>query len=365
MKFMYKFASLPKDYKLLKSIDSAANKLFDKLRELNMDTLKISDYNKKYLENKLASLTTNLQIYSYILSWSLVKSNVPFNKFVFLDYGGGSGMLSLLAKELGIGTVIYNDIYDVSCEDAQQIAKSIGNEADYYVQGDIDDMFIFLREKNINCDAIASFDVIEHVYEIESFFEKIPSLSNNPMSVVMSSGANIFNLLIRKRLTRKQLEAEFEDREKKYGHKERDCLKSYLSSRKDMILKYSKKLNKVLGEKEIEQLARMTRGKIEADIQKCVDEYFKTGKFPQEPNHPTNTCDPHTGNWMEHLMNPYCLANILSKRGFKVFVLSGYYGRSENTTKRFLGKVLNIFINIFKEQGIKIAPFYTIYGKRG
>ncbi|MBA7485996.1 hypothetical protein ES707_21548 [subsurface metagenome] len=65
----------------------------------------------------------------------------------FLDYGSGSGMLYLLAKQLGIGTVVYNDIYDVSCHDAKIIAKSIGNEADYYVQGNIDDVIIFFRKK--------------------------------------------------------------------------------------------------------------------------------------------------------------------------------------------------------------------------
>lgn len=365
MKFVYGFPRLLKDRELLRDIDSAANRLFEKLRKLDINALKISDYNKKYLKSKLASLITNLQIYSYILCWSLAKSNGSFNKFVLLDYGAGSGILSLLAKELGVGVVIYNDIYDVSCQDAQEIGKSMGNQADYYVQGDIDDMVGFFEKNRINCDAIASYDVIEHIYDVESFFEKIPTLSNNPMSIVMTSGANTFNPLIRKRLIKKQVEEEYKDREKKYGHKGRDCLRSYLSVREDMILQYSKKLNEVLTENEIEELAKRTRGQIEADIQKCVDEYFKTKEFPQGPNHPTNTCDPYTGNWTEHLMDPYRLVEILAKRGFEARILSGYYGRSKNLTKRVLGKFLNIFIGKFERQGIRAAPFYTIYGRRG
>ena len=126
MKFIYKYARLPKNQKLLRNIDSAANGLFYKLRDLNIDMLNISDYTKKYLTSKLFSFTTNLQLYSYILSWALAETKVPFNEFVFLDYGGGTGMLSLLAKEIGIDTVIYNDIYDVSCRDAHQIAESVG-----------------------------------------------------------------------------------------------------------------------------------------------------------------------------------------------------------------------------------------------
>jgi len=238
------------------------------------------------------------------------------------------------------------------------------NVAEHYVKGDIDDLLAFLSKNNLKCNAIASYDVIEHIYDIELFFEKIPSLSNNSLSVVMSSGANIFNPIIRKRLITKQLEVEYKDREKQFGQKERDTLRSYLNVRNDMILKYTQDLNKALTKNEIEQLSRRTRGKIEADIQKSVDEYLKTEKFPQEPNHPTNTCDPYTGNWAEHLINPYSLTKILSKRGFKSCVLGGYYGRPKNALKRFLGVVFNKFISGSKKQGLKIAPFYTIYGKR-
>ena len=38
---------------------------------------------------------------------------------VLIDYAGGVGDLSLLAKELGIGTVIYNDISDELAKDAR------------------------------------------------------------------------------------------------------------------------------------------------------------------------------------------------------------------------------------------------------
>lgn len=62
-------------------------------------------------------------------------------------------------------------------------------------------------------------------------------------------------------------------------------------------------------------------------------------------------------------MDPYYLATILKKLGFKVKVLYGYYGDSKNITKRILGRVLNIVIYIAKKQGIRIAPFYTVYGK--
>lgn len=365
MKFMHNYARLPKGRNLLiEDINSAAKRLFNKLSVLDITTLDISDYNKRYLGHKLEHLITVLRSYSYILSWSLAKSDVPYDKFVFLDHGGGSGVLSLLAKELGIGTVIYNDIYDVSCNDAEVIANSIGNPADYYICGDIDGVVDFLKANAINCDAIASYDVIEHIYDIESFLNTVPLCSDNSLTVVMSSAANTLNPFCRKKLMRKQLEVEHNEQTKQWGHKERDCLESYLDVRRRIVREYLQSLDKKLNEKQIEKLVLNTRGMIEADIQKCVAEYLTTGKYPPLPDHPTNTCDPYTGNWKEHLMAPYHLARVLSKVGFRSQILSGYYGRSNNFAKRLLGYAFNLFIHAFPNQGVRIAPFYTLYAKR-
>lgn len=364
MEFIYKSAHLPKKHELLRHINSAASRLFHKLKHLDVDSLHISHYNKRYLGDHLRNIHSTLQRYSYILSWSVAHSNTPLNKFVFLDYGGGSGILSLLAKELKIGTVIYNDCYDVSCKDATIIAESIKNQADYYVLGDIDDVLRFFRAKNINCNSVASNDVIEHIYDIDSFCKKMPCLSGGQLTVVMSSGANMLHPLIRRTEMRKQRELEYKDRDKTWGHKERDCVRAYRNVRREIIVKHLEHLDKRLTQNEVEQLTNKTRGLIEADIRECVNEYVRTGKFPHDPSHPTNTCDPCTGNWAEHLMDPNYLANMLSQEGFRVEILSGNYGRSQSIAKRFIGGVLNACIYRFKKQGIRLAPFYTVYGIR-
>lgn len=364
MEFIYNYAPAIKGQKELIAINSAAKRLFDKLRSLKIKELDISDYNKSRLELRVGDLTKSLQLYSYILLLSFAKNDIPISKFVFLEYGGGAGLLSLLAKELGIGIVIYNDIYNVSCCDAKHIAESIGNEADFYVNGDIDDVLDLLSKSNINCNAIASWDVIEHIYDIDSFLSKVSYLSNGPLTVVMSSGANTFNPFIRRKLIKIQLRFEHKERKKEWGHKERDSFKSFFKARREIIFKYLLELDEKLTEEEIVQLTRNTRGMIEADIKKCVDNFMKTGRLPSEPSHPTNTCDPYTGNWCEHLMNQNDLASILSKNGFKVRILSGYYGSSKSIIKRCLGRFLNPAIYIFKKQGIRIAPFYTVCGRR-
>ncbi|MEJ2355796.1 MAG: hypothetical protein P8Y62_07850 [candidate division WOR-3 bacterium] len=53
MKFIYNFAHEPRNVGLLKEIELAACKLYKKLGYLNINELNISDYNKRYLGEKL------------------------------------------------------------------------------------------------------------------------------------------------------------------------------------------------------------------------------------------------------------------------------------------------------------------------
>ena len=278
---------------------------------------------------------------------------------MFVDYGGGPGTLSLLAKELGIGTVIYNDIYDVSCRDARVIGQMAKSEADYYVLGDIDDLIGFLKQNAISCNAIASSDVVEHIYDIESYLRQISGLSETALNIVMATTANSRNPIIKRQRIRMHMDVEYKDRDKVWGHKERDSLKSYLSIRKEIVLQYAPTLS---GE-EVDRLARATRGLIVSDIEKCVKEYLETGRVSRKPDHSTNTCDPYTGNWAEHLMDVKHLRQVLCDEGLEVRILSGYYGTPNSAIKKLIGSCLNPLIFVLREQGLMLAPFYVVYAR--
>lgn len=76
--------------------------------------------------------------------------------------------MSLLAAELGVGTVIYNDIYDVSCKDIEILSNALGLKPDHIVCGDVDDLVSYLQEKSISINVIVSYDVLEHIYDVDS-----------------------------------------------------------------------------------------------------------------------------------------------------------------------------------------------------
>lgn len=361
LKYLYESAVLPDNERLLEDVNSAAERMHRRLESLDVKGLGISDYGKKYLGNQLVDIGATLQRYAYILAWSLAYQRTPREGFVFVDYGGGPGILSLLAKELGIGTVIYNDIYDVSCRDSKVVGQKVGNEADFHVEGDVDDLISFLQENSIICDAIASYDVIEHIYDVEDFMSKICSLPPKPYNIVMSSGANPYNPVIKRRILRKHFEAEYKDREKEWGYKERDCIRAYFAVRKEIISDCAHKLS----EAEVDSLAKATRGLIESEIRECIERYAKSGDSPPEPDHPTNTCDPFTGNWAEHLMDINELTRILSCGGFEVDIKAGYYPHtSKDFRKRFLAHLLNPLISLLKSKGLVLSPFYTVYGRK-
>ena len=185
-------------------------------------------------------------------------------------------------------------------------------------------------------------------------------LSDGSLRIVMSSSANGLNPTIRRSIMEKQLEVENTDREPEWGHKEGYCLKAYAKAREEIILDYAPNLTT----KEVEHLTKATRGMMELDIKKSVDNYLGTGQFPKEPDHPTITCDPFTGNWAEHLMDPYRLEEILSGAGFEVEVLGGYFGSRKKVVKNIIGFLRDFAVYACKKQGLRIAPFYTLLGRR-
>jgi hypothetical protein len=359
MKYLYTWAKMPKDQKAITALQDASFRLEQKLAGLDLGSLGISEYNQRYLGSKVKSLESALQLYGYLLLLALANRDVPIGDFVFVDYGGGSGLMSLLAKEMGIGTVIYNDIYDVSCDDVALTAEALGLKLDHIVCGEIDDLIRYLNDHSIAIHAITSFDVIEHIYDIDAFMQKMALLPHASLRVVHGSGANIKNPQYVYQTAKKHREVETKDRPKVWGAKERDTLRSYYAVRLEIIQTYAPDLSS----SEAVTLANLTRGLRIDDITRSVDEYKEKGVVRYRPDHPTNTCDPYTGNWAEHLMDTDRFEPVLKKAGFSVQILSGYWG---NFKRRFLNLAvgpLNGIISVLGANALAISPYYIVYAR--
>jgi 2-polyprenyl-3-methyl-5-hydroxy-6-metoxy-1,4-benzoquinol methylase len=356
-KYIYNLRGLLEKCDCVDIIEESAERLHNKLIRADINKLIISDYTKMFLGKNLANIHGLLKICTYQFVLALQGNSKPINDQTMIDYGGGWGLISLLAKEIGFKNVIYNDIYDISCSDAQTIAKELACEANHYVEGDIEDLKDFINSHGIDCDLLISNDVIEHIYDVENFIKKMSELSDGFFNAVMASDANGYNPLRRRYLMKRQNQKEYKSREKSWGHKERDSLEAFCNIREKIIRTAAPSLSSNI----VHELTMATRGMNEYDIIKSTNEYLDFGKMPKLPGHPTNTCDPRTGNWEEHLMTKSFLERSFTSVGFEFKFVNGYYGAvSSNILKKYLGAVLNFLIVFFRSWGIVFSPYYVI-----
>ncbi|MBX2976366.1 MAG: hypothetical protein KF721_09545 [Ignavibacteriaceae bacterium] len=363
IEFFYKYSKLPDNKELKRDIESAATRLYDKLLKFNLKSANLSEYNERYFGDKIKtqkSIVSSLQCYTFILFFALHEVRKEYSEIVFMDYGGGHGMLALLAKELGVGTVIHNDIFPISCEDAKAISSNLKISLDYFIPGDIDTVIEFLKREKITLDAIGNYDVIEHIYDIEDFIKKLRYIPSEHLHLFFASGANSLNPRIRKKLMKQHLEFENEDRKYKYGRKPTDETRALIKVREEIILKNAKNLT----DYQLQELIRTTRGLIVDDINRAVENYLISGEYPKEIKHPTNTCDPYTGSWFEHLMNPYELSGLLKDNGFNSEVIAGYYGQNHSFLMNNILNLANLIISKFDSLGLSLSPFYCLKANR-
>jgi hypothetical protein len=339
---------------------AARSRLQRKLGDVDLAAVGLSPYNQRYLTHKLSVIEGELQQVADLLTMCLADSPIPLDRFTLLDYGGGSGVISLLAKELGVGTVVYNDIYDVSCKDAAALAGAIGMQLDGVVCGDVDDVLAYLRAQGHELNAVVSYDVLEHIYDVPSFFGALVTapMSKRFFRLVFASGANIKNARYVRYATRVQTTDELEGTEPEWGHKERDAVRPFLEIRRELIGAAAPDL----ASEQVDELARATRGLRRDDIERAVGEYREHGAISYRPDHPTNTCDPYTGNWSEHLMDPAWLERIVRDAGFDAAVEAGRYATAGGGLKPAAKRLLNAAIGALGARALPIAPYYVVYG---
>jgi 2-polyprenyl-3-methyl-5-hydroxy-6-metoxy-1,4-benzoquinol methylase len=340
--------------------ENASQTLEQKLFQLEIDRLDVSTYTKKYFKDYQRKLRYSLQACSFILTHALKQSDKKMEQITIVDYGAGTGVLAMLAKEVGFGKVIYNDIYDISCLDAETIAKHVNVSADFYVCGDIAALRQYTIQNQLNCDIIISRNVIEHIYNLDEFFSELSLFPNKHLALFFATTANIKNPLTVWYTQRIQRKLEFKGMKNKWG-KDRDTSIPFLLIRKEIIQQAFTDLNI----NQIETLAIATRGLIKPEIIQFVQAYIKTGIVGKSNVKGCNTCDPNTGNWAEHLVEVKEYQNLFNKHGFTFNLANGFY----NTHYRrqwlnLITPIVNQCIKMFGKHGIYLAPFIGLEGKR-
>jgi len=332
---------LPGNDDISNLLQQKAEELYRKLRSLPVGNLGLPDYCLQYFKTShFSRLFFSIETSAHLLYRSIRLLKKLPSDLVIMDYGAGVGSLYLLAKLAGFQKVIYNDHLDDWKLSAVLIANAIGINIDEYIVGDIDETLLLLNRKNISCNIITSRNVIEHIYKPDHFYETISI--HQPEAVIYSSttanyynpGANIKHYLWHKRWE-----------------------KVYLKKRKENITGNYLKVNPA----KIDQLSKATRGLAGRDIKEAIERYEKTSTLPDYRKHRSNTADPETGVWAEHLMTFKEYRKYIGEEKYTISFEPGFWdSHYKNKIKNGFAAILNALIKLSGKAGIFLAPFIYI-----
>jgi len=318
MRHVYPFAKLPASVQRLRELSSAASRLDDRLQRIDPSNLAMTVYWQRYLKSYQKNLSSSLTKCVYLLAHLIPPHWQEGSVCALVDYGGGLGFLSLLTQEAGIAHPVYVDLNPEAAEAAQAVAAAVGLGIDKVVVGDETKLLAYMQPGNYESVAIASSNVIEHIYDLDDFFGHLDRLSVPHVRIGMATTVNALNRHIRNRYMRIHLKYELRGRSGKHG---RTPPAAILDTRREIV----RQVAPGLSPGRVELLALRTRGYRRDHIENAVRDYLSTKTLPPSIGHPTNTCWPDTGNWCDRLLDPYEIVATLDRYGFTSCVRTGYY----------------------------------------
>jgi 2-polyprenyl-3-methyl-5-hydroxy-6-metoxy-1,4-benzoquinol methylase len=350
------FVKLP-NRQLAKRLYSAAQSLETRLRErqpeiaaalhgLNVDYSSSEmvdpqvgpEYWSEWFLRKADNYLSYLQVYAYILAQVVPPGRDP-NSLRLLDYGGGWGLISMLAAEAGFGSVTYLDIHPGVCTVTRIVSEILGLRLDEIIIGS-ERSLLTLKSA---FDAVVSSDVLEHIYSPSALFQSLQWCCSKGALVFLHTGANPKNLYQRWTLTRLHR-----------SHERR-----ILADRRQVLTEEFPQLRPF----DLERLAAATRGRNRDDVIEAGKTFLNDGSLPS-PDHPSNTCEL-SGYWLERMMNPYELSKELAGRGFSTAVLQSFWGLGRTQGLARLAKhALNAASATSVALGLRTTFYYGIFARK-
>ena len=308
--------------------NSEQTKLAEALRNINVDELPVSEYSKGALLRVLNASEYYLEIYRNSLEKVLTMCDMSPDEMTIVDFGGGHGLLSILAKKLGFERAIYVDYNADALQTARLMSERLGASPDVMLQGDAGVLQQWCESNGVKPNALLAMDVIEHIYVLDEFFAELHTISDR-LKMIFTTASTPFNKRVERKLRRAMQEDEL-------GTETR---KGFWQKRRD----YIQELHSDMSEHELDYWADNTRGLKYEDVARAVES--------QSPNlllDPDNTCDPATGSWTERILPIDDYRQLLMPYGFTLTVLPGHYNEHRNGGKKMLSRWYN--------QSIEKAP---------
>lgn len=291
------------------------------LHEIKLRDFDISAPSRKSLKRLLDASQYYLDIYCTCLDRVLASCSKSPDAVTLVDYGGGHGLLGIMAKRVGFARVVYVDNSADSVQTVRQLSQKLGTSPDEILQGDAETLRMWCEQHSVKPDALVAIDVIEHIYILDEFFASLHALSPD-IKMVFTTASTPFNKRVARGLHKAM---------------ERDELgttlkKGFWKMRRD----YIKEHNADMSDRELDFWADNTRGLIFDDVIRAVESHS-----PNLLRDKYNTCDPRTGSWTERILPVDDYRELLSPYDFTLTVLPGRYNHYRRGPKAWFSRCYN------------------------
>lgn len=298
--------------------------LAEHLRSLDIDRLPISQYSRDALRRVVAHYDYYFEIYRRCVEYAIINCEKTPCQLTIVDYGGGHGLFALTAKTMGFAKVIYVDHNPDAVNTVRTLSDRTGVPLDAILCGDTDSLGHWCTENHITPDTLIAVDVIEHIYNLDTFFfalhQSFPS-----MAMVFTTASTPFNPVVKRRLHRAMVKDELRG-----DH-------SFFRQRRDHL----KNLNPTLSDDELDFWASNTRGLTLDDAATAFSE-----NRPNRLDDPYNTCDPVSGSWTERILPLDHYKRILQPLGYRMNIVPGFYNTHRSSAKGRVSRCINKLLNL-------------------
>jgi 2-polyprenyl-3-methyl-5-hydroxy-6-metoxy-1,4-benzoquinol methylase len=334
----------------------------NKLNNITSESLGIEGYPGAYLDHILTHFNYYSSIYSYVIKLATEAIQKPVSELTVLDFGTGNGMLAMFAKQFGFKKVWASDISPDFLNAARKVSQAAKIHIDGFIEGDEQALLNWFSEEGVRPDIVLGTDVIEHIYNLDSFFAVLKKL--NPQMVhVFTTASNPHNYFKVKELRKLQYKDEYvgyTGQEENISFHNAQGAESFLSQREKII----KSGFSNLPDDIVAQLAKATRGLVKRDIVSAVNNYLITAKLPQAPADPHLVCDPETGSWTERVSAINTYKELYKGNGFSFQYFNGFYNaKSGGGIKSISARLMNSVFCANRYWGKYFSPFIVFRGK--
>ena len=311
------------DKTLCRKIDSASINLWIKLQSIKIDKNSSSEYFYNYLTKNTSFTHISCDFGRIIYN---VLSNKPDVNSI-LDYGGGVGLLSLLAAECGIKNVYYNDSRAAETVYEDEVIKflsALNGEVKGFLFGDLPEVIATCKANCLRFDAIISYDVLEHIYDLRAFFINLPEILEHNAIIFMETGASQYYREYYHHINIRHLQYEFlpvfidkNDKLIEIAHT------PFFDIRYNIIKEYIARHDLSFNEIECLGISHITMGMNKEDIEYTISRYVNRGQLPDKDpfsDFKYNTCNPLNGYWEEHIIDFDKFEEILKSMSYEVEV---------------------------------------------